>query len=753
MNKKKLIKFFSLFFCAILLIGINVVLSIGLTSCVKKSNNKTNITLVNTCTITFDANGGTGTMSALTVDEGETTTLPASTFTRTNYKFIGWATSATSTEVVYTDRQSLTIFSSFKLYALWELGDATVTYTSDGASGGFTETVSTGSYTLPGYEYISDRFTPNVSYGYIAGYQVDGSNYNFNDSITITKDTEINVVISTTYTIRAFKEISGNGSYSSIDYFDVSVTIESTTENVTFPTQAEAIENGVVVPSGYRLKGWNYTSASGDVAFESVPVNTIVMLSNSGMIYIRPVFEVEEYTLTIKREATDNTCSGDDIEIIVDNNGYILKDPLSLSFEIETLGYYFVEYVDANDPSKVYKAGDTIELEDDLTLYVRTSNVYYFNFCCHKCNLYVTKEVTYNSEFDFSESASYPFELGAHKDENGVTHNNSYEYGTAFKYWTTHELYNDINDYITYDTVITVTDNWILDKDTKSTTFYPVISGGRTKFIYHSTNGDVSKQVNVDTGDIYSIAWSEEVENEAFDSYNSRLAGWSFTPNSLEPDYLVSEKIFVKYEMDGEIDLYPVFKTALIGVVKSSNTSTNLVVIENARYPITVDMELTFIDPDTGNSYSTTVEKIEVNGASTSYSNIGDTVYLTLTTTFSGSITDYFLATLKGDGVAVNKVTKAKVTFVDPSYEEYFSNSSVYCFSLNGCDCTKKEFYSFEIKETTKTEDELYISFDIKQQLVVSYYDEIYIYCEEVDDGPFAIITEIECEYPSIIIF
>ena len=369
-----------------------------------------------------------------------------------------------------------------------------------------------------------------------------------------------------------------------------------------------------------------------------------------------------------------------------------------------------------------------------------------------RCDECVKVEVTYGEEYQF-KSGSLLYQLGTHVDSNEISHNSVLETGMNFKFWTTHKLYDDIEDKIYQDTVITVNKDWILDKETKSTTFYPVVGGKRTKFNYHNTNGDVSKQISVDTGDVYIIAWSEEVENEAFDSYNSRLAGWSFTPNSLEPDYLVSEKILVKYEMDGEIDLYPVFKTALIGVVKSSNASTNLVVIENTRYPITVDMDLTFIDPDTGNSYSTTVKKIEVNGVSTSSSIIGDTVYLTLNTTFSGSITDYFLATLKGDGVAVNKVTKAKVTFVDPSYEEYFSNSSVYCFRLNGCDCTKKEFYSFEVKEATKTEAGLFISFDIKQQLIVSYYDEIYIYCEEVYDGPFAIITEIECEFPSIIIF
>lgn len=752
MNKKKLIKFFSLFFCAILLIGINVVLSIGLTSCVKKSNNKTNITLENTCTITFNANGGTGSMTKVEKHEGDELILPKCTFTKANYKFVGWSRTSNG-EVTYNDEDRIRIYSNFTLYAIWdEIKDITLTYKSNVASGEYSETISPGSYMLPGYEFIAERFEPTLEYEYLSSFTINGTNYNFCDMVDFEEDTEIFVNTSCNYTIRAFIAESSTGSYSNVEYFDVEISSYENIEYVSLPSLEFAKLNGLIVPELKKFVGWGVLNTNLEEGYEKLQFNTFKNLARNGFIYLYPVFAPANMTLSIRALASDDTFTGEEFEISIPyGTEYTLNDPSKYGYKITTEGYYFSHYINLDD-SNIYDINSKITVTNDLVLYVKASNIYHFNFCCMRCDECVKVEVTYGEEYQF-QSGSLLYQLGTHVDSNEISHNSVLETGMNFKFWTTHKLYDDIEDKIYQDTVITVNKDWILDKETKSTTFYPVVGGKRTKFNYHNTNGDVSKQISVDTGDIYIIAWSEEVENEAFDSYNSRLAGWSFTPNSLEPDYLVSEKILVKYEMDGEIDLYPVFKTALIGVVKSSNASTNLVVIENTRYPITVDMDLTFIDPDTGNSYSTTVKKIEVNGVSTSSSIIGDTVYLTLNTTFSGSITDYFLATLKGDGVAVNKVTKAKVTFVDPSYEEYFSNSSVYCFRLNGCDCTKKEFYSFEVKEATKTEDGLFISFDIKQQLIVSYYDEIYIYCEEVYDGPFAIITEIECEFPSIIIF
>lgn len=67
-------------------------------------------------TITFNANGGSGTMAAVNTYKGATVTLPTCTFTRSGYKFSAWAW----TGGVYADGASVTVTDSLTLYAIWE---------------------------------------------------------------------------------------------------------------------------------------------------------------------------------------------------------------------------------------------------------------------------------------------------------------------------------------------------------------------------------------------------------------------------------------------------------------------------------------------------------------------------------------------------------------------------------------------------------------------------------------------------------
>ena len=56
--------------------------------------------------VTFDANGGTGTIPLQTIDY-EQGTLEANTFTRPGYKFKGWAKADGPSIVAYSDKQTV----------------------------------------------------------------------------------------------------------------------------------------------------------------------------------------------------------------------------------------------------------------------------------------------------------------------------------------------------------------------------------------------------------------------------------------------------------------------------------------------------------------------------------------------------------------------------------------------------------------------------------------------------------------------
>ena len=85
-------------------------------------------------TLHFDGNGATsGSMDDMTIATDASTTLPANTFERTYYKFVGWATSADG-EVEYENVAQYTMGteSEYTLYAVWKPIEYTITYELNG---------------------------------------------------------------------------------------------------------------------------------------------------------------------------------------------------------------------------------------------------------------------------------------------------------------------------------------------------------------------------------------------------------------------------------------------------------------------------------------------------------------------------------------------------------------------------------------------------------------------------------------------
>lgn len=71
-------------------------------------------------TVTFDANGGEGTMSSQVMPYNETTTLNANTFTRTGYTFTGWNSLADGSGTSYADEAEVKLTRDITLYAQWK---------------------------------------------------------------------------------------------------------------------------------------------------------------------------------------------------------------------------------------------------------------------------------------------------------------------------------------------------------------------------------------------------------------------------------------------------------------------------------------------------------------------------------------------------------------------------------------------------------------------------------------------------------
>lgn len=107
-------------------------------TCKDKVGNVTNsvtktVTISQNVLISFDKNGGTGSMSDLECGINTSCTLIANSFTRVGYEFSGWSTSASGSKV-YNDMDSINVSSDTVLYAKWEPNTYTIIYELNGGT-------------------------------------------------------------------------------------------------------------------------------------------------------------------------------------------------------------------------------------------------------------------------------------------------------------------------------------------------------------------------------------------------------------------------------------------------------------------------------------------------------------------------------------------------------------------------------------------------------------------------------------------
>ncbi|MCR5564630.1 MAG: InlB B-repeat-containing protein, partial [Gammaproteobacteria bacterium] len=89
-------------------------------------------------TVSFNANGGTGTMAAQNLAVNQATDkaegkINANVFTKVGYEFAGWALSATG-EKAYEDKDDISIETNIELFALWKKANYTLKFNGNGGT-------------------------------------------------------------------------------------------------------------------------------------------------------------------------------------------------------------------------------------------------------------------------------------------------------------------------------------------------------------------------------------------------------------------------------------------------------------------------------------------------------------------------------------------------------------------------------------------------------------------------------------------
>ncbi|MFQ9059968.1 MAG: InlB B-repeat-containing protein [Oscillospiraceae bacterium] len=220
-----------------------------------------------TFTITFNANGGTGSMEPVTVEEGSRYVLPACGFTApAGQEFKAWEIGG----IEYNAGDDYVVLGNTEIKALWKDSAVipttfTITFNANGGTGSMEPvTVEEGSrYVLP-----ACGFTAPDGQEFKA-WEIGGVEYNAGDGYVVLGNTEIkalwkdSAVIPTTFTI-TFNANGGTGSMEP-------VTVE---EGSRYPLPA----CGFIPPVNMQFSGWALSAGGSVIADGAIMVTSNITL-------------------------------------------------------------------------------------------------------------------------------------------------------------------------------------------------------------------------------------------------------------------------------------------------------------------------------------------------------------------------------------------------------------------------------------------------------------------------------------------
>jgi len=138
------------------------------------------------CTVAFNANSGSGTMTDQTITSMKAENLNTNTFTRSGYTFYGWNTKSDGTGDRYTDGQSVTIDSNITLYAMW---NCKIVFNANGGIGTM-EDQSIVSYGTVNLTSIGESITRGEYVFFKWNTRDDGAGEYYTDGQSITIENE-----------------------------------------------------------------------------------------------------------------------------------------------------------------------------------------------------------------------------------------------------------------------------------------------------------------------------------------------------------------------------------------------------------------------------------------------------------------------------------------------------------------------------------------------------------------------------------
>lgn len=293
--------------------------------------------------VTYNANGGTGAPAPQKKVHG--TALPLSTVipTRIGYKFVGWATSATSTTIAYRPGEPYQLNAPLTLYAIWTPNQYIINYDVNGGA------LISGP--------LSKAVTYSTAYGDFpvvrrAGYTQDGWHKDTVTGATITDTTIMNTAQNHTLVAKWVPN-----TYSVVFHNNGGV---GTMANQTFTyddPNTTTLHANTFTKEKFTFVGWSL-EPDGNVVFSDAQVVQNLTTENNGVINLYAIWDDSSSVPFVDKE----TAEPPSLSWTEDNQG-----KFRIVERQSTPGYVMdgsVMYLLVNKNGGTYKVGETDDIFD-----------------------------------------------------------------------------------------------------------------------------------------------------------------------------------------------------------------------------------------------------------------------------------------------------------------------------------------------------------------------------------------------------
>ena len=327
-----------------------------------------------TYSVTYNANGGSGAPSAQIKTYGVNLTLSSTVPTRTNYIFLGWATSSTGA-VAYQPGGSYTANDAVTLYAIWQAAKSTLST--------ITSSVNIGSSGTASWNIVNSAYTFKlvITYGNAPAVTVNVAANTSSTSFTIPTTWYAYLPNVTSVTATAtLTTYSGSTSLGSTTKTFTVAVASSVKPAISSFTHAPYSQNSTVNGWGVYVQGYSQVDLSVDASAGTGASIVSIAFSGTGVS--------QSGTATTARSSVlSNTGYLDYSVTVTDSRGRSATSSLS-----GTGRPYFYEYSNPVITSMTAFRSNSSGVEDAISgTYIRTSASFTFSPCGNNNSLSVKK--------------------------------------------------------------------------------------------------------------------------------------------------------------------------------------------------------------------------------------------------------------------------------------------------------------------------------------------------------------------------